>query len=192
MAGGFCVLSVSPAPWLACSPSLTHRHTHTCVSFSLSHPLSVTIPHSTQSMIWVTWFSSRALGPMQEGEKKDKKKKTEGRFYEGHPCWSVQPSSSLQITHTLCRDEALTSSLWGSNRVTQSQQHEGTMSLLLLKYFNQLPIVFWVINSIIMNNNHVFFSFIGIAASVSINHEHSFLKKETRKSPQASVFLVIL
>lgn len=86
MAGGFCVLSVSPAPWLACSPSLTHRHTHTCVSFSLSHPLSVTIPHSTQSMIWVTWFSSRALGPMQEGEKKDKKKKTEGRFYEGHPC----------------------------------------------------------------------------------------------------------
>lgn len=71
-----------------------------CCSFS---PFCLS-PSLSQSLSLPT-LRSRLLGFLAEHrDRRKKKKKIEGRIYEGHPCWSVQPSTSLQITHTLCVD----------------------------------------------------------------------------------------
>ncbi len=79
-------------PTAASAQSLS---TSTSVSPSFSPPLSQSLSLPPRS---------RLLGFLAEHRDRRKKKKTEGRIYEGHPCYSVQPSTSLQITHTLCTD----------------------------------------------------------------------------------------
>lgn len=69
------------------------------LSLSLSARLS-SVFLSLLDSLSVSTLRSRLLGFLMEH--RDLKKKTEGWIYEGHPCWSMQPSTSLQITSTLC------------------------------------------------------------------------------------------
>lgn len=88
----FCFFFFSP---LACPTAFL------CSIFLLPFFLPVSLPQSLS----LPSLRSRLLGFLAEHRDRRKgKKKTEGRIYEGHPCWSVQPSTSLQITLTLCMD----------------------------------------------------------------------------------------